>query len=270
MSKKEKGWAKIIKNSSISEEIDIWLNNNYSTIVFEVSNSIFKELNLKPVKLIPHYHKNELPKIFIDNNLEILRNKVGTCLLVKRDKIEHSLFGKLSLEYSKVLYLKEKMINNSLLLRSELLNEDNYFFLSQRMNILNNYLLNYVKIQNIGKLELCGRFQGSVSAKILIGNEIISLEKTNYEIDHVLENDKYIIIIELKKKFYKTQSIHQLIFPLLKFKDDPREKILIYFESSAKSGIKYRLYQLKIKIENSLLRIDSCFFNNGVEYIIKK
>ncbi len=279
MGKKDDNWKKIFNYfGDNSKQFRQWLKDD-SGIVFEIPNSIFTNMNFKPVKMIPHYHRNELPYIFKQNNIEIFRHKSGSCLLVKRDAIENSIFPYLPEPKIIAKFVKELSVKESLLFRNEILNEENYFFLFLRLQMLQIYIEEELGICVSSELENCGRFQGNVTGKIKIADKVIDIEKANYECDHVLENDDLIVLLELKQKFYKTQSLHQLILPYLKMTQEYKIKnkkiILIYFETNISnttnnSGEKYlfRLYHQSISIEDGLVRLDKCSFENGVEYRI--
>ena len=80
---KNTNWEKVLIQSSISVEFDKWYNNSQSSTTFQIPNKIFQELNLRPVRMIPHYHQNELTKALTSRELELFRNEKGGCVLTK-------------------------------------------------------------------------------------------------------------------------------------------------------------------------------------------
>ena len=131
-------WEKILLESSISKEFEKWYNNLQSSTTFQISNSIFKELNLRPVRMIPHYHQIELPEPLTRRQLELFRNEKGGCVLTKTGHTRgfSSIFPRLP-QCDLVTTNTFKPVSQfSLLFRNESLNEDNYFFLAQRIGVL--------------------------------------------------------------------------------------------------------------------------------------
>ncbi len=278
---KNTNWEKIFYKSSASKEIQKWLKMKNGPTTFEITNEVFKEkaVNSSPVRMIPHYEYKTLPRILKENDLELFRHVSGGCVITKTgpNRKYPSIFPKLPIcKKDNSLNLKPNIIKEpSLLLRSEINNEENGFFLFKRLKILRHYLENVLGY-SVGKpLEPCGRLQSIVVGECKIGNNIVIIEETQFEIDHAVENDKYVVLIELKRGTKESQSLHQLVLPYIYLKSigELREIILIHFEVNYvinDDKIQFKLWQLKKNITSNILDITKMYYEKGRKYAFRK
>ena len=226
-------WEHILSQSSIAEEFEKWYTNHQSTTTFQIPNRVFQELDLRPVKMIPHYHQKELPQALTSRNLELFRNEKGGCVLTKTGYTREfsSIFPQFSQCSLDTTTTFRPLSQLSLLFRNETLNEDNYFFLAQRIGVLEHFLKTIdIMLSNI-QLEHCGRLRSVVSGTINIGKDHVQITNALLETDHILENDAIIVILELKKEFSESMSLHQLLLPYIYLQNqgEKRQIYLIYF-----------------------------------------
>ena len=272
---KNANWEKFLLESSISKEFEKWYNNPQSSTTFQISNSIFKELNLRPVRMIPHYHQIELPQPLTRRELELFRNEKGGCVVTKTGytRAFSSIFPRLPQCDLVTTNTFTPVSQLSLLFRNESLNEDNYFFLAQRIGVLEHFLKTIDTTSSNIPLEHCGRLRSVVSGRITIGKDYVPITNALLETDHILENDDIIVILELKKGFSDSMSLHQVLLPYIYLQNqgEKRKIYLIYFEAKSSPSPTFyifRLHLLTFKDNNESINICNYTFPVNIEYSI--
>ena len=268
-------WERILSGSSISKEFEKWYNDPQSSTTFQIPNSVFKELNLRPVRMIPHYHQIELPEPLTSRQLELFRNEKGGCVVTKTGytRAFSSIFPRLPQCDLVTTNTFTPVSQLSLLFRNESLNEDNYFFLAQRIGVLEHFLKTIDTTSSNIPLEHCGRLRSVVSGGITIGKDHVLITNALLETDHILENDDMIVILELKKSFSESMSLHQVLLPYIYLQNqkEQRKIYLIYFEakpSPSPTFYTFRLHLLTFKDISQPINICNYTFPVNIEYSI--
>lgn len=250
MSKRDDNWHKLLfdSKSRIRESFAAWLKNNKRTC-FQIVSADFKHVGLNPRTMIPTYQKEQVPQPLKTLNLELFRNQAGGCVITKtgNNRSTPTLFPSFPQCQTIEKPPFKPIPYSSLLFRREVFNEVTAFFLAQRMGVL----LHFLNLET--SLDHCGRLQGTVSGATKIGNERVEIQKALFEIDHVLENDEMIVLVEMKAAFQNTMSIHQLFLPYLYLLSLGEERTIlpVYFMTNdpiPERGLcRFRLYLLEFQ-----------------------
>ena len=112
-----------------------------------------------------------------------------------------------------------------------------------------------------------------VSGTINIGKDHVQITNALLETDHILENDAIIVILELKKGFSESISLHQILLPYvyLQNQGETRNIYLIYFEASNSANpvfYTFRLHLLIFKDSYKPINICNYVFPVNIEYRI--
>ena len=276
MSKKGRKWIDILYNSSISHAFQEWLTDPRSSTTFQITSDIFSEVGLRPVEMIPHYQREKLPKVLVKNHLELFRNQSGGCVLTKTGKSrEYSSLFPLFPPCQRVNITNLSPINYpSILFRNDFKSEVSIFFLTLRMGILEDFIFSYHLKRKNHPLESCGSMKGTLSDQIIIGKDTVSLDDVQVEIDHILENEEIIVVLELKKYFYQSMSLHQLFLPFLYLNKQHDDRVIlpVYFmgEKNVTSRLlRVQLYSMEFTKVNGLYTTNAYRFVAAKEYLVK-
>ena len=274
MSKRNAGWTSILG----SKRVKNWFINPKEFII-QIQKDDFLKANCAPVKMIPTYSESELPKDLIENNIELLRNQPGGCLLIKSKQ------AKLPTLYPQIKDPLDRYIGQpfqpipklSVLtnLRSSLINEETGIHLAWSMGIIHNFLMEYFSSYDI--FSLGGRIKTRVHGNFRIMGRSYSVN-ANVEVDGYFESNDRIVVLEAKqsnsKKKRKNFSIHQLVLPLLLVRSQTNKLcnglFLDWFikRGTTSSAIHFKLYLYEINGDDNYIDPFGYSLTKSKSYII--
>ncbi len=263
-------WEKLLQDPEIKLKLDPWLNDPNS-ITFKIEREDFRRLDLRPVRMIPQYCQERLPGILKDFKLELFRTGSGECVLTKTGEEREigSLFPKIPQNFSSYKGPPFRPIySDSILINSELVNEETGIFLAIRTGIISAFMVEIIGENHV--FSHSGRINTNVQGEIYISSEKINISSTQMECDAILESDKVIIAIEAKKDIEKSFSIHQIVFPMLLLRNlYPNKDIFgLYLQFEHDPTWIFQLHLLEVPLRNGCLDITNYSFYASKEYKI--
>lgn len=261
-------WEKMLQDPKIKQNFEIW-SKDPNSITFKIKREDFHRLGLRPGRMILQYSKERLPQILKDFQLELFRTGLGECILTKTGEGREirSIFPKLPQDLKSYKGPPfQPIFSDSILINSDLVNEETGIFLAIRTGIINAFL-----VENIGENHVfshSGRVNTNVQGGILLSSKKINITSTQMECDAILESNEFIIAVEAKKGFEKSFSIHQIVFPLLLLRNlYPNKEILgLYLQFKHKPTWIIQLFLVEVPFRNGNLDITDYQFLASKSY----
>ena len=270
-------WIKIFKQSKVSPEFQKWIKKEDS-FVFQLDSDDFKSVNLRPVRMIPMYSRSDIPGVFRELGIELLRNKDGGCLLIKTEKLKQpSLFPTL-MEPQKI-YKGLPFIpipQLSVFKDKELQNEETGIHLGWALGIFQAFFIEIFSPYE--EFFLGGRIRTKAKGNYIINSTNYAIN-TQVEADSYFESEKSIVVLESKftpfDKPLKSFSLHQLLLPLVLIKsisEKPAKAIFMDFSMriiNEKVQLRFLLYLFSFFYKGANINPFSYNLENSKKYIIQ-
>jgi len=274
LNKRERNWEKIIA----SNKVQPWLNKEDENVL-QIIIRDFPNLTYGPAKLIPTFHSKEIPVSLRTLGLELIRNRKGGCLLIKRKSTDlPTLFPKLDPPVDRYDGQSFQSIPELSVLanpKSKLVNEETGIHLAWATGILQAFFMEI--FSSYEQFAFGGRLKTTVKGSYRILGE-------EYEVAALVEADGYfesrerIIVLEAKQSknnmFCSDFSIHQLVLPLMLVRgitDKPSTGLFLDFSIDKKDEqtiVRYRLYHYDIPGMDTSIDPFKYEFLKSKEYIV--
>ncbi len=236
MSKRNKNWIKLFNEGPSSKKLQNWLNDD-EEVIYQLFSTDFKYLGVKPVKMIPTYRYSELPDVLKENGVELFRNQLGGCVLIKTKKFSlKTLFPSLkNPKVSKVTLNISRIDKISVLKHFTLHNEETGIILANELNLFSKFVQEYLGLTE--NFTIGGRLNTTVEGKLGLlyrdgkDNKIREIPvKAQIEVDNFIESENLVIALEAKFASHGNKrssfSLHQFILPTLLLKGKTNKRIL--------------------------------------------
>jgi len=186
----------------------------------QLTSDDFFAVECEPVRMIPTYAAAGLPKQLTERGIELLRNQVGGCLLIKTQETGlPTLYPKIEEpdeEYSGLPFHSIPKMSFLMNLDSTLINEETGIHLAWSMGIIQSFLTDCFSPYDV--FTLGGRLKTTAHGNFQIKDKTFPVDAL-VEVDGYFESNDRIVVLEAKQSATKTRrldfSIHQLALPLL-------------------------------------------------------
>jgi len=282
----KRDWDRVLTSdiSPISRRFDDWLKSHDSP-TFQLTSEDFRNVGLKPADHIPNYRYDTLPDLFKENGIELLRNQVGGCLLIKQGEYNlPTLFPKLSSNFFEDNIYDghpfDQLAKISVLDIEDLNNEETGVVLGMATGVFRHFFINSVhpseRFTYIGRINSkVGKKKARVKGKISILDRSHDVN-TSVEGDAYFESDERIIVLEAKnthhKRPFKNFSLHQLILPQLYLRSYTKKPISCVFMNFSHviklHRLIFLLYHFEISEKNGVMIPHDYDLISAKKYII--
>ncbi len=236
--KNDKAWAKIFEKYNIAEEVN---KNKF----FEISANQIKEFR-EPRLMTKFDQKNNLPKLFLKDNLSILPITRGSYII-----------GKFR-TYEEITYSKVETIPFSIPSFIESIDPNNIYSEATAINTayaggIINYILGEKSLQTISGRMGTGAFNFNIDSDK--GTFNIDVINSQCEIDAGFESHSKLILLEAKNFEIDSFNIRQIYYPYRLWRNKVKKEVIPAFFTYSNDIFSFFIYRFKDKTKYNSLEL---------------